>query len=226
MKALKQKHKIKLQHYTESINTQIQQVQSKRLYEFMIINMPFVDDYHVHYTSNTNRLSQAEELGDILLAGVQDLVSIVAEDALGVRDYQNTDDESALIEVFREKLEDEYPSYMVFDVAEPITVTLKKLEKKEKTDTPYYTKLTTLQNEIAKVRQVLNLRHTIQSHLSALGWKFVKIDTAISLVHYKGISAYSDVQRLENEAREICKQLVFSAKEYDNSVEKLSLLTL
>ena len=226
MKALKQKHKTKLQRYTESINTQIQQIKSKRLYEFMIINMPFVDDYHIRYTSNTNRVSQAEDLGDILLAGMQDLVSIVAEDALGIKEYNIIEEENTMIDEFRQKLEVEYPSYLLFDASEPIEVTLKKLEKKEKINTPYYKKLTTLKKEIAKVREVLTLRHTIQSHLRALEWKFVKINTAISLVHYKGIEAYNDVQRLEDEARDICQKLVFSAKEYDTSVEKLCLLTI
>ena len=221
MQALKQKHKTKLQRYTESINTQIQQIKSKRLYEFMIINMPFVDDYHIRYTSNTNRVSQAEELGDILLAGMQDLVSIFAEDALGIKDYNIIEEESTLIDEFREKLEEEYPSYVLFDVSEPIAETLKKLKKKEKTDTLYYKKLTTLQEEIAKVREVLSLRHTIQSHLRALDWKFIKINTAIALADLQDIADYSDVKRLENEARVICQNLVVSAKEYDASVERL-----
>jgi len=226
MKTLKSKHKIKLQKYKDSINKQVQEIQSKKLYEFMIINMPFIDDYHITYTSHTDRVSDAKELGDILLAGMQDLVSIVTEDALGIKDYELIEVENTQIEKFRQKLEDEYPLYVLFDVSDPITNSMQKLEKNQKTNTTYYKKLKTLQEEIAKIREVLNLRHKIQSHLRALEWKFIKINTAIGFIKIRETPDYSDIQRLEDEAREICQKLIDATTKYDISIKKLYLLKI
>lgn len=223
MKNLKPKHQEKLQKYAESINTQIQEIQSKKLYEYMILYMPFVDDYNIEYTSNTNRLSEANDLGDILLAGMQDLVSIVAEDALGRKDYIMIDKEDEGIAIFNEILE-EIPLFVSFDALAPIAKSMQKLEKKGKQDSLYYKKLQTLQQSIERSTQAVNLGHGVQSHLRTLEWKFIKINIAIGLIAVEEFPAYDDVQRLEREAREICDKLVESTKEYDTLRAKLTLV--
>lgn len=224
MQKLKPKHKQKLQHFAESINTQIQELQSKKLYEFMLMKIPFVDDYRINFVSNSNRVSDAQDLGDILLTGMQNIVSIVAEDGLGIKEYISENEEEDKLKEFRQEVEEQYPSYIEFDVSTPINTTMKKLEDKEKTDTPYYKKLKTLNNEIANIREVVDISFKVQRLIESLEWKFVKIITAVGLTKIEKIPAYNEVTRLEEEAREVCEKLVSTTKKYDSRIQKLALL--
>lgn len=224
MQKLKTKQKQKLQNYTQSINTQIEELQSKKLYEFMLVKIPFVDDYRIGFESNSNRVSEAEELGDILLAGMQDLVSIVVEEGFGIKEYSSENEEKDTLKEFRQELEEHYPSYIEFDVSTSINKTMQKLEEKEKTDSLYYKKLKKLDKEITKIRKVAELSFKVQRLISSLEWKFIKIITAVGLTKIEKIPAYDDVKRLEEEAREICEKLVTQAKAYDSGIKELVLL--
>lgn len=224
MNKLKTKHEQKLQEYTQSINSTIQELQSKKLYPFMLTKIPFIDDYHISYVSNTNRLSEAEEFGDILLAGLQDLVSIVVEDGLGIKEYNTENEENSKLQEFSQEIEQCYPPFIEFEVSAPIHKTMQKLESKEKTDTLYYKKLKELDTEMTKIRTVAKQSFQVQRLVSSLEWKFIKIITAVGLTEIQKIPAYDDIERLEQEAREICEKLAEEAKEYDSSIEKLTLL--
>lgn len=223
MQKLKEKQKLKLQKYTQSINKKIEELQAKNLYEFVLRELPFVDDYHIEYRSNTDRVSKAEDLGDILLSGFQDLVNIVIEDGFGIKEYSTTNEEEAKLQLFRQKLEKHYPAYIEFDVSASINKNIKKLEKKEKMETLYYKELKRLDREIAKIRKVTELSFQVQRLTESLEWKFLKIIRAVELTNIEKIPVYEDIQRLEKEAREICDELVAKAKEYDSGIEKLVL---
>jgi len=47
---------------------------------------------------------------------------------------------------------------------------------------------------------------------------------AVGFTKTENISTYSDVTRLEEEARDICKKLVSATKKYDSCIKKLVLL--
>jgi hypothetical protein len=224
MQKLKTKHKQKLQHYTQSINTQIEELQSKKLYDFMLVKIPFVDDYRIGFVSHTSELSEAQDLGDILLAGMKDIVSIVAEEGLGIKEYSSENEEDDKLKEFREELEKHYPAYIEFDVSTPINKTIKKLEEKEKTDTLYYKKLKTLNTEMLNIREVVDISFKVQRLIQSLEWKFIKIIMAVGLTKIEKIPAYDDVIRLEEEAREICEKLVSQTKAYDSAIKELALL--
>ena len=225
MQKLKAKHKAKVQHYAESVNTMIQDMKSKKLYAFMIINMPYIDDYHVDYISNTDSLKDAEDLEDILFSGMKDLINIAAEDGLGIREYDTKKERNSKLIDVCEVLEEKYPSFVAFEVLAPITKTIKKLEIKGKADTSYYKALKTVKKKIDSIRKILKTRHAIQSDLRALEWKFIKIITAVGLTKIEnGISTYKDVERLEKEAGELCRKIVSKTKKHDRKIETLTFL--
>jgi hypothetical protein len=226
MQKLKPKHKQKLQDYAESINTHIQELQSKKLYSFMLVKIPFVDDYRIGFVGHTSKLEEAQELGDILIAGMQNIVSIVVEDGLGIKEYSSENEEEDKLKEFREEVEEHYPYYIEFDVSTPINTTMKKLEEKEKTDTLYYRKLKTLNNKMTNIREVVYISFKVQRLIESLEWKFVKIIIAVGLTKIEKIPAYSDVTRLEEEARAVCEELVAQTKEYDKGIQELALLQI
>ncbi|WP_434579818.1 hypothetical protein MLC52_07135 [Sulfurimonas sp. NW15] len=221
MQKLKTKQKKKLQKFTKSINVYLKELQTKKLYEFMILHLPYIDDYNLRYISHTNKVEKAEDLGEILLSGIEDLVNIFAEDGLGIKDYEPVEDEMEQLKEFRELIESQFPPFETNKVMDKIQKKLKKLKQKDKTDSPYYKKLKKLEKEIEKIRDVLKIRHDVHSSLSALEWKLIKINLAISLTKLKNISAYAELQRLEGEAKEICKNIVTSTKQYDSEIENL-----
>lgn len=224
MQKLKTKQLKKLQYYADSINAEIKELQSKKLYEFMILKIPFVDDYRINFISNTNRVSQATELGDILLAGMQDLVSIVVEEGLGIKEYNTSNEEDGKVTEFYEEVGKQYPSYIEFDVATPISKTIQDLKDKDKTDSLYYKELKKMQKKIKKIRNAVGISYKVQILLQSLDWKFIKIIMAVGLTKIDKIDAYSDVERLEEEARKICQELVTLTKDYDSHVQNLTLL--
>lgn len=224
MQKLKPKHKQKLQHFAESINTQIQELQSKKLYAFMLVKIPFVDDYRIGFVGHTSKLDEAQELGDILLAGMQNIISVVVEDGLGIKEYSSENEEGDKLKEFREEVEQHYPSYIEFDASTPINKTMKKLDEKGKTDTLYYRKLKTLNNEMTNIREVVDISFKVQRLLESLEWKFTRIIMAVGLTKIENIPAYGDVTRLEEEAREVCEKLVSQTKAYDRGIQDLVLL--
>ena len=203
----------KIKKYTKKINKVIEKEQSKKLYNSMLLHLPFVDDFRVNYKSHTDRLADAEELGDILLSGIQDIISIVAEDGFGIKDYEAIEDEHKIIEKFYKHLEKKYPVYVKLKLS---STTQKKIEKLKK--------FKPIKKKINEFRDVLEQRHTIHNHLRALEWKFIKLNTAIGLTKTGDIATYSDIQRLESEAREICDELVSKVKEHDKAMANISLL--
>ena len=224
MKRLKQKHQDKLQKHIESINRKIESEKDKNLYAFTTFHLPFIEDYRISYDSNTDTLKDATALGDILLSGMKDLVSIVAEDALGIKEYKLTENEDTKINEFFEVLEREYPLFVEFDVSQDLMKSIKKLVEKQKTDTPYYKSLKVLQREINDIQEVLSNRQNIQSLLIRLGYKFTRIMSAISLLEYDKVQTCADIQRLEKEAREICEEVLMKAKSYDKGVADIAYL--
>jgi len=224
MQALKQKQKQKLQEYKVEINNIIKKEQSQMLYHFTVLNIPFIDDFHISYDSDTNSLSEAQDFGDILVAGAKDLINIVAENALGIKDYNLLEEESQILSKFHDALDEQYPTFVEFKVEDRINVKIKKMQTKQKIDTIYYKKLCKLKQKITIVRKALNKRYAVKSNLRALTYKFIKIDIAIAMTIFQDIPAYSEIERLEEEAREICNKLIKSVQKYDRSVQKLHLL--
>jgi len=221
MQKLTDKQVKKLQKYAKAINTQVEDLQSKELYNELIERLPFIEDYHIDYHSKADQVKDTTELGDILLKGLQDLAAIVVEEGFGIKDYDTSKEERDDVMQFLEMMDEEFPSFIEIKVANKISKKLQKLKEEDKTDTIYYKKLKILNTTISKIRKIAKTSYEVKNLLTQLEWTFSQIILAVGMTKMPGTPSYSKVVEYEKEAKELCEKILAEAKDYDKAVKAL-----
>ena len=215
----------KLQHYISTLNTLIEEAQSKKLYKFIIKRLPYIEDYHLDYIAHTDTLKDAETLNEIFESGFKDLASIVVEDGFGIKEYDTTKEENSNIADMCEEMDKEFPFFIELQIEKSIQKELQEIEEKGSTNTPYYKKLTEITQKIDELKAILTMRFKAQNRLRTLEWNFMQIALAVTLARVNNeISKYREVQEFEAQVQKSCKKVIKIAKRHDKKMKKLECL--
>lgn len=216
----------KLQHFIQEVNRVIQEMKSKHLYDFIIQKLPYIEAYHLDYITRSDSLKDAQTLDEIVLSGLKDLVAIAVEDGLGIKEYDITKEEQSNITDVCDEMDEMFPFYIDLEVGKQVRAEKEKLEIEGKANTPYYTKLTEIEEKIDAIHAILQLRFKTRNKLTGLELKFAKITLAVGLASIENkLSNYKEIEKREAEAQKLCKKILKHAKKHDKRLKKLAYLT-
>ena len=184
-------NKSTIKDYKQALNKFIKKEQPKKLYEILMLHIPFIEDFRVSYS------------GYIL------------------KEYNLLEEENTKLDLFDGILEDKYPSFLELDIVYDIAENINELEQQNKQNTSSYKKLLKLSDKAQDIKKVFKRRYKVKSTFIKLQWKFTKLNLAITLTKMEEIPSYDEVIRLEKETRVICKELIKMVKKHDKSTTKL-----
>jgi hypothetical protein len=222
MTTLSKKEKKRVRKFVQMINTQIEEEKEKSLQKFLLSHIDFIKDFTLPYESDTNNLSQATELDEILISGLSDLFCIVKEDLFGIKEYKEIDEKSVkMVEKCHKEFEKQYPLFTMYDVSDAIVQDMQESQSEV-----YKKTLQQLLKKIDEIRKALQRRHNIKRELTKIEWCFIRINLAVTLISLNNTSAYKKLEKLETKVQKSCKKLLKNAKKYDKAVSQLDFLEI
>ena len=193
---------------TKAINRQIDAQKQKSMKKFFTSQLTFLKDFHIQAKNNTDTLSEANSLDEIILSGLNDLFYIVKEEGFGLKEYEEVNKAYVQsLELCKENFLEEFIPYVGLD-----TTKYKNVSDAQKA-------------KIEEFRKSIKRRYKIDAYLTKLEWCFIEINMAVALIQInQDKKAYKKLEKLEKKVRKLCKKILSDAKADDKAIKQLTLL--
>ena len=193
---------------TKKINKQIKAQKQKSMQKFFTSQLTFIKDFRIQAKNNTDTLSEANSLDEIILSGLNDLFHIVKEEGFGLKEYEEVNEAYVQsLELCKENFLEEFVPYVDLDINEYKNVSDAQKAKLE------------------EFRESIKKRYKIDAHLTKLEWCFIEINMAVALIQInQDKKAYKKLEKLEKKVRKSCKKILSYVKADDKAIKKLTLL--
>ena len=193
---------------TNEINKQINAQKQKSMKKFFTSRLAFLKDFHIQSKNNTDTLSEAHDLDEIILSGLHNLFHIVKEEGFGLREYEEVNKSYVdSLELCKEIFLDEFVPCVDIYFSEYENVSDSQKAK------------------IDEFRESVKRRYTIDRHLTKIEWCFIEINMSVALIQIaQDKKAYKKLDKLERKVRKSCKKIFSYAEADDRAISQLTLL--